>query len=163
MARASLPLALVFILSACGGSATRERAPTRIVQGPGFSFSVPATWTTTRTAARVVARHGDAEVSATLFPLLKRYEPARFDAAAQELDRVARTLAEKSGGTLSESVTTVVDGRKIRAYRYAAHGTHTRIGFLLEGKREYQLVCAAPVQAAVEGACSLLYSSFSAR
>jgi len=40
-ARAVLPLALVFILSACGGGTTTEPVSTRVVRGPGFTFAVP--------------------------------------------------------------------------------------------------------------------------
>lgn len=132
------------------------------MRGPGFTFSVPAGWTTSRSLTRVVARDGEREVSATVFPLLKPYDPARFRDAARELDRVAAKLAARSGGSLTESVTTVVDGRKIRAYRYEAHGRHTRVGFLLEGKREYQLVCSAPAADGRDDACRLLYASFTA-
>ncbi len=94
------------------------------------------------------------------FPLVKAYDPAIFARVAKELDGVARTLAERAGGSITESVTTTVDGRKIRAYRFAAHGVHTRVGFVLQGKREYQLLCEAP-SGDPDGACALLFSSFS--
>jgi hypothetical protein len=121
---------------------------------------VPAAWTTRRTGSALVASRGESHVSATVFVLLKRYDPTRFGAAAKELDGVAQRLAVQAGGSLTERTTTVVDGRRIRAYRYESKGEHLRIGFVLEGKREYQLLCAAPRATDTDGACSLLFSSF---
>lgn len=111
-----------------------------------------------RTAHALVASQGDSLVSVTRYTLLKPYDPELFDRTAKELDRVAARLAARSGGKLDESVTTVVDGRKIRAYRFASKGTAMRIGFVLVGKREYQLVCSGNTG----DPCSLLFSSFNA-
>ena len=47
----------------------------------------------------------------------------------------------------------MVAGEKIRAYRF---GT-MRIGFVLAGKREYQLLCE---NRGARGACALLFKSF---
>jgi hypothetical protein len=163
LVRASLPLVLLFILSACGGSTpAKEPTSSRVVRGPGFTFAAPSAWTARRTPDGAVAKRGDSQVSATVFALLKPYDPSRFGAAAKELDGVAERLAGQAGGAITERVTTVVDGRKIRAYRYESNGARMRIGFLLEGKREYQLLCTSPGAADVDGACSLLFSSFSA-
>ena len=63
--------------------------------------------------------------------------------------------------TRTESKTTTVDGGKIRAYRFEAKGLQTRVGFVLRGKREYQLLCQAS-SGDPDGACALLFSSFSA-
>jgi hypothetical protein len=121
------------------------------VRGQGFSFQVPEGWRTTPGATRVVATHGGALVSVTRFPLLKAYDPAKFAAVAQELDRVAAQLAKQAGASLDAKETTTVDGRKIRAYRY---GTK-RIAFVLDGRREYQLFCSN-----AGTACDLLFDSF---
>jgi hypothetical protein len=160
LARATLPLALLFILAACGGSTQPKAQATRAVHGPGFLFSVPAGWTSRRTAAVVLARKGAAAVSVTPFALVKRYDPARFQAAAKELDRIAAKLAARAGGSVTESTTTTVDGRKIRSYRYESRGAHLRIGFVLDGKREYQLLCTAPGSTDTDGACGLLFATF---
>lgn len=93
----------------------------------------------------------------TTFRLLKPYDPKRFSAAARELDSVAARLAVQAGGKLTESVTTVVAGRRIRAYRFASKGVPTRVGFVLVGRREYQLVCSGDTG----GPCDMLFSSFS--
>jgi hypothetical protein len=87
----------------------------------------------------------------SVFPLVKPYDPAKFAAAAKELDRVAARLAQQAGTPLSRSSTVTVANRKIRAYDYGAQ----RIGFVLVGKREYQLYCAHAATA-----CDLLFSSF---
>lgn len=139
------------------------------VHGPGFRFEAPAGWTAKRTASAATARRdatGTTFVSATVFTLRKPYSPALFDRAARELDQVAGELAAQAHGALSERVTVTVDGRRIRAYRFTVHpatgaASHERIGFVLVGKREIQLLCRAPVGSAdPDGACALLYSSF---
>jgi len=123
---------------------------------------VPPTWGIRRSATALVAKHGDSQVSATVFTLLKPYDPAHFQAAARELDRIAAKLAAKAGGSVTDRASTVVDGRKTRAYRYVSKGMHMRIGFLLEGKREYQLLCVAPGTIDIDGACTLLFTTFRA-
>jgi hypothetical protein len=101
-------------------------------------------------------------VSVTEFTLQKRYNPALFDRAAKELDGVAAKLAAQAGATLTERATTTVDGRKIRAYRFANGSLQTRIGFVLLGKREFQLFCQMPAGTTdPDGACALLFATFS--
>ena len=99
---------------------------------------------------------GSSRLSVSIFTLLKSYEPARFSAAAKELDGIAARLAAQAGGKLTESSTTVVAGRKIRSYRFESKGVPTRIGFVLVGRREYQLVCSGNTGSP----CDLLFSSF---
>jgi hypothetical protein len=157
LARTVLPLAPLFILSACGGSTASEPVSTRLVHGPGFTFAAPSAWTAARKEGAASARRGDDLVSATVFTLLKTYKPSLFDAAAKELDGVAERLAAQAGETLSERATTTVAGRRIRAYRFGS----TRIGFLLEGKREYQLLCKLPPDGSdTDKACELLFKTF---
>ncbi len=134
--------------------------------GPGFRFSVPAGWTVQRTLRAVAARRGSALVSATTFTLLKPYSPALFSRAAKELDGVAAKLAAQSKGKLTERATTTVDGRRIRAYRFTGRPStgapyEERIGFVLQGRREVQLLCQAASGAGdPDGACALLFASF---
>jgi hypothetical protein len=157
LAKAGLPLAVLFILAACGGSTKPAADSSRAVEGPGFTVSVPEGWTVRKSGVRLAAEHGGDQVSVTRYPLLKAYDPAKFHAAAQELDRVAAQLAAKGGGTLTERTTTTVDGRNVRAYRLRLGGTPTRLGFVLVGKVEYQLMCTGDLGAP----CDLLFSSFS--
>jgi hypothetical protein len=151
LARVFLPLTLLFILSACGSGTKTHLVSTRVVVGPGFRFSVPAGWKTSRTPRAVTVQGGSSRVSVTTYTLQKPYSPALFAAAAKELDGVAGRLAAAAGTTLSEQKTVDVAGEKIRAYRF---GT-MRIGFVLRGKREYQLLCDNPGEA-----CALLFKTF---
>jgi hypothetical protein len=129
-----------------------------VLRGPGFTFSAPSDWRARRTESATTARSGSAVVSATAYTLLKPYTPALFDAAAKELDGVAERLAAQAGKPLTERETTTVDGRRIRAYRFGS----TRIAFVLDGKREFQLLCRLPPDGKdSDGACALLFSSFS--
>jgi len=133
-----------------------------VVHGPAFTFSARHDWTIRRTATSVAARKGSSLVSVTEFTLQKRYNPALFDRAAKELDGVAAKLAAQAGATLTERATTTVDGRKIRAYRFANGSLQTRIGFVLLGKREFQLFCQMPAGTTdPDGACALLFATFS--
>jgi hypothetical protein len=151
LARAVFPLAVLFILAACGGSKRQETPPTIGVRGEGFTVQVPQGWKVTRAPTGVAARRGAGLVSVSVFPLVKPYDPAKFGAAAKELDGVAARLAKEAGTTLTQSETVTVGNRKVRAYSY---GT-SRIAFVLVGKREYQLFCAHTT-----AACDLLFSSF---
>jgi hypothetical protein len=61
---------------------------------------------------------------------------------------------------LSAQETITVAGRKTRAYRFDT----TRIGFVLVGRTEYQLLCKLAADGSdPDGACALLFSSFSVR
>jgi hypothetical protein len=111
-----------------------------------------------KTDKSLVATDGRELVSVTRFPLLKEYDPANFEAASAELDRIADQLAARGGGKVTKRETTTVDGRKIRAYRYTSKGKPNRIGFVLVDKTEYQLICSG----AIGTGCALLFSSFSA-
>ena len=137
------------MLAGCGSG--KHAAETQAVVGAGFSAQVPAAWRVAQTRTGIVARDGGALVSVTVFPLRRPYRPSQFDAAVVELDRVADKLAAQAGAAVSERVTTTVAGRRIRAYRYA----HTRVGFVLADRREYELLCVGQ-----SDACALLFSSF---
>jgi hypothetical protein len=152
LARAFLPLALLFILSACGNGTKTTPVSTRVIRGPGYTFSVPAGWKTSRPLRAVTAHNGKSRISVTTYTLQKPYSPALFAAASKELDGVAAKLAAAAGTALAEKQTVNVAGEKIRAYRF---GT-MRIGFVLFGKREYQLLCDS-----AGDACALLFKSFS--
>jgi hypothetical protein len=157
LARICLPLVVLFILAACGGSTKSQTNSTRAVAGPGFTFRVAADWRVRKAADAVVASHAGDVVSVTRYPLQKPYDPVRFAAAAHELDGLAAKLAASGGGTVTERVTTTVDGRRIRAYRFDAKGVPTRVGFVLKERTEFELRCSGDTGAP----CDLLFSSFS--
>jgi hypothetical protein len=160
----------VVSLTACGGgSKGTEPSGNPLVKGAGFRFEAPVGWTIKTTPTLGEARQdtaGTALTSATVFTLQKPYNPTLFPAAAKELDRVAAKLAAQSKATLTESRTVTVDGQRVRAYRLTVHPASgasfdERIGFVLRGRREYQLLCRAPAGSGdPDSACSLLYATF---
>jgi hypothetical protein len=159
LAKASVPLAFVSILAACGGGTPTKAVSTRLVRGPGYTFAAPVAWETTHGVRAVAAYSGKDRVSVTTYTLLKPYRPALFPAAAKELDGVAARLAAEAGKTVTQRQTVVVDGRKTRAYRFGS----MRIGFVLDGRSEYQLLCAPQRNGDPDGACALLFTSFALR
>lgn len=139
------------------------------MHAPDFRFSVPRAWSIRRTPTSVAARSRaspPAIVSAAVYRLARTYTPDRFGAATKELDGVATQLARKAGGSITEAETTTVDGRRIRAYRFTARSGQgqpydDRVGFVLSGRREVQLLCQAPAGTGdPDGACGLLFDSF---
>jgi hypothetical protein len=152
VARSVLPLALLFILAACGGSKEETRTTGIGIRGDGYAFEAPEGWHVSRPKDAVVVRSGDALVSVTRFALQKPYSPEQFDTVSKALDGIADKLAKAAGSTVSARETLTVSGdRKIRAYRYGGK----RIGFVLAGRQEYQLFCAP-----AGTACDLLFDSF---
>jgi hypothetical protein len=139
--------AAALTLAGCGGGGGDELEH-QIVQGRGFSFAAPADW-----QLKVGARSSSAEagagdpelVSVTVYRLARPYRPALWKTVVPELDRVAGELASRLGGTLASSATVVVDGRRARSYeiRYGLEGEGVveRTAFVLDGRREYQLIC----------------------
>ena len=152
LAKAVLPLALLFILAACGASKEETRTTSIGVRGEGYVFDAPQGWKVSRPRDAVVARAGDSLVSVTHFPLRRAYDQSQFGVAAKALDAVAARLAKAAGSTIDKAETVTVSNRKVRSYRY---GTR-RIGFVLAGRNEYQLFCSQQQSAA----CDLLFGSF---
>ena len=138
------------------------------MSGPGFSFVAPAGWRVGQGDRSVTAQSSAVRpsiVSAAAYRIGKAYVPSDFATAAKELDGVAARLAAASGGRVTERATTTAAGLKIRAYRFTATrkgvAYRDRVGFVLSGKREVQLLCEAPAGAGdPDGACALLFSSF---
>ena len=113
-------------------------------------------WEVLHTQRSTTAAGGGSVVSVTVFSLRKPYTPALFHRASVELDRVAGKLVADSHGRLTESVTTTLAGQKARAYRYSTAAYEARIGFVLAGRREYELFC----RDAKNPVCDQLFASF---
>lgn len=128
--------------------------------GNGYTFAAPAAWKVKRTARTVSAEDGDVDrVQVTTFRLVKPYRPALFAAAAKELDRVAAELARRLDGKIASAKTLDVADRKVRTYRIDYDGKTQQLTFVLDGRREYQLLCRRDSDGGDE-ACQLLVSSF---
>jgi hypothetical protein len=151
------------VLAGCGGSARSEHTALRRVDGPGYSFSAPAAWRVTRTV-RAVTAASDAElVSVTVFRLARPYRPSLWPKLVPVLDGVAAQLARGLRGSVDARETVVLAGRRARryeiAFRRGGKDVVERIVFLLEGRREYQLLCRYTRGGGLE-ACSAFLASF---
>jgi hypothetical protein len=147
----------VLILAGCGGSG--EEKP-QVARGEGFLFHAPGGWTVAHGKDSVRASHGDVDlVSVRRFQLVKAYRPALFAAASQELDRVAAQLARQLKGRVAAQQTTTVGGLKTRTYRVEYGDQAQEITFVLDGRREYQLLCRRKADGD-DGACKQLVRTF---
>jgi hypothetical protein len=162
-----LPLLAVvpLTIAGCGGDRTDE-GELRLVQGRGYSFSAPADWQPTiRPRSSEAAAGGDDPelVSVTVYRLARSYRPALWKTVVPELDRVAAELASRLGGTVALPETIALDGRRARRYeiRYALDGEDVveRTAFVLQGRREYQLVCRYRA-GKPPPACDTLFATF---
>jgi hypothetical protein len=167
--RVSLAFILALFVSACGSSSPKPPTATKLVRGPGFTFAAPASWRVRHSAASASAessRKGQASVSASVSRLENAYTPDGFDEATKELDGVAAMLAAQLGGRVTDGKTSTVGGMRIREYSLTARDAHghrvdDRLGFVLSGKREVELLCQAPAASRdPDGACALLFGTF---
>jgi hypothetical protein len=144
---------LALAAAGCGGSGSHSS--TQQLSGDGFSFEAPTGWAVTRAARSITARKADELVSVTIFRLARPVTPALRAEANAELDRVAAQLAKQEGGTVEKPRTEQIAGRDVRVYEIARPSANERIGFLLDGRREYQLYCRR-----TGSPCDRLFSSF---
>jgi hypothetical protein len=115
------------------------------VSGNGYRFAAPVGWGVTHAARTTSAASGEELVSVTVFPLGRPFQPALWDKTAPELDRVATQLASELGGQVTSQAGATLAGRRARTYdisfKRGGKAVVERIAFLLEGRREYQLLC----------------------
>ncbi len=152
-------LVAALILAGCGGSHQENQPAAQVVTGQGFHFSAPAGWQVQRGSGRVGATHGSELVQVATFPLVHPYAPALFAKVARELAVRMRSVAEQTGGKVTDASTVTVDGMRAHSYRVAAGDHVDRYAFALRGKREYQLLCRRR-SGGSESACDLLLRSF---
>jgi hypothetical protein len=149
----------VLLLAGCGGGAAPP-AP-QSVTGDGYRFAAPAGWRVTRAGRMTSAVSGEQLVSVTVFPLPRPFQPALWDKAAPELDRVAAQLATQLGGRIRSRAGVTLAGHRARTYDIAfergGKAVVERIAFILEGRREYQLLCRF---AGDDSACREFRTSF---
>ena len=137
-----MALALL-VLAGCGGR-TAPPAP-QSVTGDGYRFAAPAGWRVTHAGRTTSAENGKQLVSVTVFPLGRPFRPTLWEKTVPELDKVAAQLARQLGGRVESRAGTTLAGRRARTYDVAfvsgGRAVVERIAFILEGRREYQLLC----------------------
>jgi hypothetical protein len=160
--------AVVTVLAGCGGGGSPAE---RTVVGNGFTVAVPSDWDVRSGARAVTAAPAETSVervSVTSFPLARRFVPRLWPQAVRQLDGVAARLAREldPSAALSPGRTEVIGGRRARVYDvvYTRGGGRRveRFGFVLSGRREYELGCRWDEGDPGEGksACELLFRSF---
>jgi hypothetical protein len=151
--RAKPLLAVALILAGCGGAGSSKWQQ---VRGNGFQYNAPADWTVEGTAAS----SGPVDrVEVLVFRLLRPYNPAQRRATMRELDRVADGLASQQKGSVSSRRSIQVGGLDARTYAVAFDGKVEKITFVLEDRREYQLLCRRP-EGGADDPCAELLESF---
>lgn len=146
------------ILAGCGGSSAHQ-ASSQTLQGPGFTFQAPAGWTRGRTRREVSARHDSELVQVASFPLVRRYTSALFGRVAGELALRMKGVAAQSHGTITGTRTVTVAGIRSHAYDVKVADHVDEYTFVLDGMREYQLLCRR--RSSDRGAaCDALLTSF---
>jgi 3-oxoacyl-ACP reductase-like protein len=154
-----LPALLVAasILAGCGGSGAGEQAQT--LNGQGFRFDAPAGWQVRRTARMVSASRDGNLVQVATFSLLKPYTVDLFDRVDKELRARMRQVAAQTGGTVSGGAAVTAGGIRSHSYDVTV-GTHIdEYTFVLQGRREYQLLCRRTESSGAD-ACKQLVKTF---
>ena len=136
-------LGLVLLIAAgCGSAADGQE---RLVGGTGYSFLAPADWQVVRRTREVRSSEGLSLLSVTRFQLVRSYRPELWPAVVRELDGAAAEIARQQDGSVTDSETATIAGRRARLYEiaYEDEGNELveRIGFVLRGKTEYLLLC----------------------
>lgn len=148
-------LAVALILAGCGGGGSDNWQQ---VRGDGFRYNAPADWVVDGTAASAGAVD---RVEVRIFRLVRPYDPARRAATARELDRVAAGIAAQLKGSVSSRRSLQVGGLDARSYALAFDGKVETITFVLQDRREYQLLCRR-TQDGDDAPCAELLRSFEA-
>ena len=146
-------LVVALILAGCGGSGSGNWQQ---VQGDGFTFEAPDSWTVTGAAATSGAVD---RVEVLEFRLVRPYDPARRAATSRELDGVADRVAAQLKGSVSSRRSLEVATLDARSYSIDFGGKVEEITFVLNGRREYELLCRRSA-GADDTACARLLASF---
>lgn len=153
-------LAATLAAAGCGGSGPPKA---QTLTGAGYSFTAPGSWTVSARPRSVEATKDDRAVSVTVFALKRAFRPALWPRVLSELDGVAASLADQLRGQARPGATLTLAGLRARRYDIAfARGGKNfveRITFVLDGRREFQLLCRYPA-GVDEPACAALASSF---
>jgi hypothetical protein len=156
-------LALILPLLAvagCGGGA--HGSPTsKVASAPDLRvrFTTLPTWRVQAGARRLTATDGTGLVWVQAFPLAAPYRPALFAEAVPQLDARVQQIAQQEQARVTSSETVTLTGRRGRSYTLERSGHPSeRIGFVLIGRREYELYCRL-ANAGAKQACDELFTS----
>ncbi|HKU58254.1 MAG TPA: hypothetical protein VJP39_01515 [Gaiellaceae bacterium] len=83
-------------------------------------------------------------VEVSTFPLVKRYDDALFGNVARELGVRMQQVASKLHGKVTHARTVTVAGVKSHSYDVTVGSAVYEYTFVLQGRREYQLLCRYP-------------------
>jgi hypothetical protein len=145
------------ILAACGGSSAPKAQ--QVVSGPGFRFEAPRGWRVDHGSRQASASDGTELVKVATFPLLKPYSAALFTRVDRELSARMRQAARQTGGKLSSSATVTAGGIRSHTYRVTTGDHVDQYTFVLQAKREYQLLCRR-TSSHDDSVCAQLIASF---
>ncbi len=118
---------------------------------------MPRDWSAVGGKAGVKASSGDDFVQVATFPLVRPYTAALFTKVESELAARMDAVARQSGGTVTSHGIVRAAGQKAHQYDVEVKGKTLRYTFVLRGKREFLLLCAA-----ADAVCRELAASFSA-
>ena len=143
------------ILAGCGGHA---EAKYQTVSGSDFHFQAPAGWQVTRSGSTVSAASGTNLLRVQTFMLLKPYRHSLLKRAVKELDTDVDQLAADLKGKVVGRATLPIAGHDALMSTIAYGKLHQQITFVLDGSREYELICRNDGTA--DEACAKLASTF---
>jgi hypothetical protein len=127
-----------------------------VVRATGFSFEAPSGWHV-KTGGGTASATNDAQlVEVSTFPLLNRYDDALFVKVARELGARMRQVATKLNGKVTHARTVTVDGVRSHSYDVTAGGDVLEYTFVLQGKREFQLLCRRSASGSTDACVQLL-------
>jgi hypothetical protein len=133
------------------------------VSGTGYSFAGPRGWTLARKPDSLELVRGIDVVSVLRFGVLHSYRPALWPEVVTELDRNAETIAHLLHGSVSSRETVTIAGVRARrydvAFRRQGRSVVERLGFVLRGKTEYELLCRFE-RGSSTAACDQLFETF---
>jgi hypothetical protein len=152
----------VLILSACGGSAEpKAQTSWQTVQGHGFRFQAPTGWKLATARKRTTATHDSDLVQVATYPLVNAYTDDLFGKVEVELRARMEDLARQSGERVRGAKTVTANGARAHMFELGDGDHVDEYTFVLEGKREYLLLCRRPDGKRTDY-CARLITSFSA-
>jgi hypothetical protein len=146
---------LACILAGCGGGA---HSNWQQVHGRNFRFQAPVGW---KVAGTVASSGAVDRVQVNAFRLVRPYKHAQQAAVARELDTAATRLAQQLKGKVVSRRTVMVGRLDARSYAIDFGSLTEEITFVLQGKREYELLCRR-TKGGDDTACRQLMASFRA-